>query len=328
MVCAARKDANGRSINYLRVSVTDRCNLRCFYCTPVHGLNLIPHKEILTYEEILAVVEAGLNLGITKVRVTGGEPLMRRGLVGFIEKLARLDGISEVALTTNGVNLSQVAHELKAAGLSRINVSLDSLTKQSFARITGLDALDRVLEGIKVAQQAGFEPIKINTVVIGGSNEEQVEDFARMTIDSPLEVRFIEFMPVGDKISWNAGRVISAAWIKERIEKRFGPLTPLQGRRPQDGPAIRFAIAGAKGVIGFINAMSGHTCADCNRLRLTSDGRIRPCLFSDMELDVKSLLRQGAGREQIVALMEQAIAKKPASRTQAPCRRPMSAIGG
>ncbi len=328
MVCAARKDANGRSINYLRVSVTDRCNLRCFYCTPVHGLNLIPHSEILSYEEILAVVEAGLNLGINKVRVTGGEPLMRRGLIGFIEKLARLEGISEVALTTNGVNLGQMAHELKAAGLSRINISLDSLKRQAFARITGLDALDSVLEGIKIAQQAGFEPIKINTVVIGGSNEDQVEDFARLTIDKPLEVRFIEFMPVGDKISWNPGRVISAAWVRERIERSFGPLKPLQGRKPQDGPAIRFSIEGAKGTIGFINAMSGHTCADCNRLRLTADGHIRPCLFSDLEFDVKNLLRQVADREQIVALLEQAIAKKPASRTAAPCRRPMSAIGG
>jgi cyclic pyranopterin phosphate synthase len=328
VVCAARKDANGRAINYLRVSVTDRCNLRCFYCTPVHGLNLIPHSEILSYEEILAVVEAGLHLGIRKVRVTGGEPLVRRGLTDFIEKLAGLCGISEVALTTNGVNLGQMAHQLKAAGLSRINVSLDSLERKPFASITGLDALDRVLEGISVAEQAGFAPIKINMVVIGGSNEDQVEAFARLTLDRPLEVRFIEFMPVGDKIAWSPGKVVSAAWITSRIEKQFGPLTALNERRPDDGPARRFAIAGAKGTLGFINAMSGHTCADCNRLRLTADGRIRPCLFSDLEFDVKTLLRQGAGQGEIVSLLEKAIAKKPASRTQAPCRRPMSTIGG
>lgn len=322
-----------REINYLRVSVTDRCNLRCFYCVPVAGLTLVPHKEILSYEEIVTVIEAGVRAGIKKVRLTGGEPLVRRGICNLVSRLAQMPGIKELSLTTNGVLLEKMAKPLKQAGLARINVSLDSLDPATFCRITGRDHCLDVQKGIDAALTAGFDPIKVNVVAIAGTNEHEFEAFARLTIDRPLSVRFIEYMPIGNYVKWDPKNSISTDAIQSCLEKQVGRLIPLKDGAPTDGPAQRFAFSGAVGEVGFINAMSGHFCETCNRMRLTADGKLRPCLFSDHEIDVKGVLRGGGTAKDLDQRFSMAIEKKPKSREKsgangAGCSRAMSAIGG
>ena len=324
-------DRNHRVINYLRISLTDRCNLRCTYCMPEEGIACLPHAEILTYEEILRLARLAVRGGIRKVRLTGGEPLVRRGVIDFVCRLGKLEGLEVMGMTTNGVLMADYAEDLRACGVSRINVSLDTLRPERYAQITRREAFHRVWEGLQAAERTGFEPIKINVVAMRGVNDDEILDFARLSLEKPYHVRFIEFMPVGAENGWTKDRFISTDEIRERIG-RLGSLRPLQ-HRPMDGPAERFVLDGGRGEIGFIGALSHHFCSQCNRLRLTSAGTLRGCLFSDEEIDVKTPLRSGASDEVLSGLIQRAIETKPAghgSLLQSPrkCSRPMSTIGG
>lgn len=326
-------DQENRKINYLRISVTDRCNLRCMYCMPCDENPFIPHSEILSYEEILRLTTLAVRVGIRKVRLTGGEPLIRRDILDFIRDLGKLDGLEQITLTTNGILLPETAGKLMASGVRRINVSLDSLRPERYAQITRKDMLHRVLEGINVAERMGFDPIKLNVVMLRGVNDDEITDFARLSLNKPYQIRFIEFMPVGEGNGWSQGKFISIDEIRSKIAA-LGPLEPLERGESMDGPAERFKLKGAKGEIGFIGGMSNHFCSQCNRLRLTSSGTLRGCLFSDKEIDVKNPLRTGEPDEHIEGLILRAIETKPSgglgSLLQSPrkCSRPMSTIGG
>jgi len=327
-------DAYSRPINYLRISVTDRCNLRCVYCMPPEGVPWRPHEQILRYEEIKTIVRAAAELGISKVRLTGGEPLVRLGIVELVHMLARVPGVDDLTMTTNGVFLSRYAEALAGAGLRRVNVSLDTLRAQRFQRITRLGRIEDVLAGIEAAHQAGLEPVKINTVVIRGMNEDEVVDFARKTADEGWNVRFIEWMPVGNEQCmgrrWLDG-VVTAEEIRRRIESALGELQPAKASTG-GGPARYYHLPGARGTIGFITPVSEHFCFRCNRLRLTADGQLRLCLLCDEEIDLRTPLRCGAGVAQIRALILQGIERKPLQHhldeSKGPERRVMSQIGG
>ena len=324
-------DNNHRVINYLRLSVTDRCNLRCIYCMPEKGIRFMPHSEILTYEEILHIVRLSIQKGIRKVRLTGGEPLVRKGFISFLERLSKIEGLEEITLTTNGVLLKSFAADIKNCGISRINVSLDSLRPERFFRITGRDFFERVWEGLEEAEYVGFNPIKINVVAIKGVNDDEILDFAALTLEKPYHVRFIEIMPIGDKNIWTAEKFISAKEIHNRIQT-LGVLQPI-GHNPLDGPAERYALEGAKGEVGFIGALSNHFCDNCNRLRLTADGHLKGCLFSDQETDIKTPLRDGKGDSHLLNLIMDTILNKPKDHGLLPynprkCVRPMNSIGG
>ncbi|MCX5860853.1 MAG: GTP 3',8-cyclase MoaA [Desulfomonile sp.] len=322
-------DHHQRTVDYLRVSITDLCNLRCVYCRPPEGVKLVSHNDILRYEEILAIIRAAKDLGIRKIRITGGEPLVRRGAVEFIRQLVSLKGIEDVGLTTNGVLLSSMAQELVDAGLKRINVSLDSLRTDTFKHITGRDYLAEVVSGIDEAIKVGLTPVKINMVLLDGINEQDVPDFARLTLDKPLDVRFIERMPFGSQTLPNSPDSFSARKAMEIISKKVGKLDPVD-REPLDGPATMFRLAGASGRIGIIDPVTGHFCGTCNRLRLTARGTLRPCLLSPQEIDVKSALRRGASQEALARIFRAAVLAKPVGGV---CRHTamndnMNAIGG
>uniref|UniRef100_A0A7C4AIQ6 GTP 3',8-cyclase n=1 Tax=Thermodesulfovibrio aggregans TaxID=86166 RepID=A0A7C4AIQ6_9BACT len=321
------KDKYNRNIDYLRISIIDRCNLRCIYCMPEEGIkNLLPHHEILTYEEILRVVRVAVSLGIFKIRITGGEPLIRKDLVSFIEELSRIEGIRDIGMTTNGVFLKKYAGALYQAGLKRVNISLDSLTEDKFRAITRCGSFRDVLEGIEEAFRVGFNPVKINVVVIKGMNDDEIEKFALWSKEVPYQIRFIEFMPVGSAI-WKKELFMSTAEIKDKIERNVGKLIPVQIRK--SGPAEYFMIDGARGLLGFISPMTTHICVKCNRLRLTSDGKLRPCLFSDKEIDIKKYLRSGATEEELREVFKEAIHLKPEGMSEhAKPLRAMSTIGG
>ncbi len=282
-------DSFGRKINYLRLSVTDRCNMRCAYCMPAEGIQLLRHDDILSYEELVRIARAAVASGIEKIRVTGGEPLVRKGIVPFLAQLAALPGLRQLVLTTNGLHLEGMAEELYAAGVQRLNVSLDSLQPETFATITRGASLRRVLAGIEAAERAGF-PLKINMVVMRGVNDAEILDFAAMTIDRPLTVRFIEYMPAIRAENWES-LIVPGNTILEDIGHRYS-LEPLE-RDGLAGPARVFRIAGAAGTIGVITPVSGHFCGECNRIRVTATGRARGCLFSDDGLDLKPLLATG-----------------------------------
>jgi len=322
-------DSWQRQINYLRISVTDRCNLRCIYCT-AQAMPRLSHDDILRYEEIYRVAQAAASLGINKVRLTGGEPLVRLDLSKLVEMISRIEGIDDIALTTNGILLSQYATELKEAGLKRVNVSLDTLKREKFLRITGLDKFDEVLAGIKAAHLTGLEPVKINMVVLRGINDDEVLDFARKTIHDGWHVRFIEFMPFVTSEA-EVLDTVSAREIRELI-KSLGELEPYTGNTG-NGPARYYRIPGASGTIGFITPMTEHFCHSCNRLRLTSDGQLRPCLLDDDEVNLKEALRNGASLEELRQLIQQAVAIKRerhrlAEGLTTPVGRPMCQIGG
>lgn len=321
------KDNHNRNIDYLRISVTDRCNLRCIYCMPEEGIkNLLPHHEILSYEEILRVVEIGIHLGITKIRVTGGEPLLRKGIVNFIERLARIEGIQDIGMTTNGILLKKFAKDLHNAGLRRVNVSLDSLDENKFRAITRIGSIYEVLEGIEEANKVGLKPVKVNVVIMRGINDDEIEKFIRWSMEVPYQIRFIEFMPVGPN-AWRKELFMSKDEIKEKIEKKIGKLIPV--RMKKSGPAEYFTFEGAKGVIGFISPITSHICVRCNRLRLTADGKLRPCLFSDKEVDLKKVLREGASQKKISEIIIKTIHLKPKGMSEhTKPLRPMSTIGG
>jgi len=324
------QDKNHRTINYLRLSVTDRCNLRCIYCMPEEGVRFMPHSEILTYEEMLRLVALSIQRGIRKVRVTGGEPLVRKGFTGFLERLCKIQGLDDVALTTNGVLLKRYAADIRRCGICRVNVSLDSLRPERFFRITGRDSFKQVWEGIEEAERVGFDPVKINVVAIKGVNDDEILDFADLAMKKPYHIRFIELMPVGGN-GWNPEKFMSTDEIYQKLQS-IGNLVPVKSN-PTDGPARRYKIEGSRGEIGFIGALSHHFCAVCNRLRLTAEGNLRGCLFSDQETDLKTPLREGKGDEVLLRLIDWAIENKPKDHgllVQAPrkCVRQMHSIGG
>lgn len=331
------KDNYQRSIDYLRVSITDRCNLRCIYCMPSGGLIPIEHKEILTYEEIIRVISISSKIGVRKIRITGGEPLVRRNVVYLIESIKNIDGIEDLSLTTNGILLSRYAEELKHAGLDRVNVSLDTLNPERYRMITRGGDLDFVLKGIEAIERVGLNPIKINMVPIRGINSDEIKDFAKLTLKSPYQVRFIEYMPFGSEEMWSTEKFISTEEIKSIVES-IDTLYPVKMKK--SGPARYFRLENGLGVIGFISPISNHFCDECNRLRLTADGKLRPCLFSETEIDLKPALRGGASDDEIKRLLKLSIEIKPEGHNIDPeklalmiknrefCRRPMSRIGG
>lgn len=325
-------DGYNRNISYLRVSVTDRCNLRCRYCMPKEGLSLTGHDDILRYEEILRIIGVAVKMGVAKVRITGGEPLVRHGVVDFIARLNDIEGLRDISLTTNGILLENFAAGLFTAGVKRINVSLDSLNPERYTRITRGGNLNDVLRGIDAVHRIGFSPIKINVVVIKGVNDDEVLDFAGLTLDKPYQVRFIELMPFG---SGNDGRYLSNEVVKERIGGVYPLESPLRTGAGTEGPAQVYRIGGGRGEIGFISPVSHSFCSSCNRLRLTADGHLRACLLMDEEIDLKAPLRAGCSDEEIERLIGGAVSKKSAQHERAcsdnnlrKCAKQMFSIGG
>ncbi len=317
-----------RVINYVRISVTDRCNLRCKYC--VDGdFPFIPHDEVLRYEEIIRFVRICAGLGVTKIRLTGGEPLVRRGIPFLIKEIASIEGIKDIGLTTNGVYLGRQIPELKEAGLKRVNISLDTLKKERFAYITGVDAFDEVLRSVKLSVYAGLSPVKINTVIIQDFNDDEILSFAKLAKTRSVEVRFIEFMPFGESDLWHSSTIITSQEIEERIRTQNALLPPSDSNR---GPARMLDIKDGLGRIGFISPVSSHICSECNRLRLTSRGAIKPCLFGDDEYDVRTMLRQGASDEEVGNFILHTVKAKPERKADMgqirKCQRNLRHIGG
>lgn len=305
------EDSQSRKITYLRLSITDRCNLRCTYCIPAEGFEWKERDEILRYEEILRVVAVGARLGLQKVRVTGGEPLVRRGVVEFIAELNRIEGLREMALSTNGVLFKRYAQALFDTGLRRVNFSLDSLNPRKFAEITLRDEFKKVWTGIEEAERVGFSPIKINVVLQKGVNDDEILDFARLTVARPFHVRFIELMPCVNYEAWRI-KYYPMDEIKARIEKELGQLSPELVRDESCGPARNFRLPGGKGIIGFIPAISDpEFCNRCNRVRFTADGKLYPCLFGDTSVDFREALRRGCDDGEMERLFETAIGIKP-----------------
>ncbi len=303
-------EASPQEINYLRISITDRCNLRCFYCTYWQEWEKLPATEILRYEELIRIAEVAAAAGIRKFRVTGGEPLVRRGVVSFIRSLHKVPGIEEVCLTTNGVGLQELAPALYDAGLRHLNLSLDTLRRDRYQKITGSDNLLAVLAGLEQATSIGFHPLKINCVVLKGINDDEFVDLALLARDHPYQVRFIELMPTISRRQWHR-HFIPMAEIRRRLEV-LGPLEPVtQGNTA--GPACIFHLAGFRGELGFISPMSEHHCSTCNRLRLTAAGKLRPCLMASSEIDLKGPLRQGASDNLLGWLFQEATHLKEGS---------------
>ena len=304
-------DAFDRKIDYLRISITDHCNLNCKYCSPpFSGRTHLQRREILTFEEIAVLAEAAVAAGITKIRLTGGEPLIRNGVVDLCRMLTEINGLESLSLTTNGIRLQALAKPLAKAGVKRINVSLDSLKRNRFTQITGQDRLTEVLAGIKAAEVAGLAPIKINTVVMRGVNDNEIADLAALTFDNPYHVRFIELMPFQHASCGDYDRLhVPVGEIIRKIPgidcARVNPILD------NPGPARLCALPGAKGKIGFIAPMSWHFCGSCNRLRLTADGKIRSCLFSNDEMDIKTPLRRGASKKELSEFFTSAAKHKP-----------------
>ncbi len=323
-------DKYNRCLNYLRISITDRCNLRCIYCVPDDSHQRLPHKEILRYEEILRLVRIGVRFGISKVRVTGGEPLIRKGVYDFLGQLTQIDGLSDVSLTTNGVLLKDNIKKIRSAGIKRINVSMDTLNRQKYKDITGHDMFDQVWEGIESAQNMGFDPVKINVVALNGINDDELIDIAGLSFSYPFHIRFIEYMPIGAS-HINIGNQLLAPEIKKRINV-LGKLISVKNGI-NDGPASRYKFKGAKGEIGFIHAISKHFCNECNRLRLTASGKLRPCLLSDHQEDLKGPLRRGCLDSELADVFLRAVSHKPVGHNIAgdqpgKVAGQMSAIGG
>lgn len=297
------RDEYGRKIDYLRISVTDRCNLRCIYCMPEGGIVVRKPEEILTFEEIKEIVKVSLSLGINRVRITGGEPLIRRELIKLIDFLGTI--VEDLSLTTNGILLGKYAHQLREKGLKWVNISLDSLKESRYRAITRGGDLRKVLRGIDESLEAGLHPVKVNMVVMRGTNEDEIIDFVKLIADRPLSVRFIEFMPSS---GWSEERFISIAEVKRHCESLFSlhPTEEIGG-----GPAEYYSIENFPGKIGFISPLSLKFCSCCNRLRLTSDGRLKPCLYSDVDIDLREALRGGATREELTLLLKMAVHRKP-----------------
>jgi cyclic pyranopterin phosphate synthase len=300
-------DSLGRNINYLRLSVTDRCNMRCFYCMPKEGIVKKGHEAVLSYEELQLVAETAVELGIEKIRITGGEPLVRRGIVNFLGKLSAIPGLRHLALTSNGLLLAEMAADLYKAGVQRLNVSLDSLIPQTFSEITRGGDLKRVLAGLDAAEQAGFPPPKINCVIMRGVNDAEILDFADMTLSHGNSIRFIEYMPAVKEDDWQR-YCISGEEILQQIAGRY-TLEQLD-KGPFAGPSRDFRIPGARGSIGIITAVSGHFCSECNRIRVTSTGQAKGCLFSDAKTNLLPWLRP-PDREGLAEVLRFIVSSKP-----------------
>lgn len=301
------KDSYERSIDYLRISVTDKCNLNCVYCMPKKGIKYFKESEVLTSEEIVRFVRIAKKQGLRKVRITGGEPLMKKDITMLISSIKQI-GIQDLSLTTNGIMLSELAGELKRAGLDRVNISLDSMTADRYKTITNGGDINCVWEAIKEAEKVGLTPLKINVVPIRGFNDADILSFASLTFDKNYHIRFIEFMPVGCNEIWRKDKCISSAEVIEIISK-LGNLERLEFKGK--GPSRNYRIKGAKGVIGIISPLSDHFCGFCNRLRLTTDGKIKPCLFSKVAIDIKTPMRSGASDREIEKLFFNSIKVKP-----------------
>ena len=301
------KDGFGREITYLRLSVTERCNLRCRYCMPEDGICTKRHDEMLTEDEMIMAVQAAASLGVHKLRLTGGEPLVKKNILSICERSAAVEGIKEVCLTTNGTLLPQMAKQLRAAGADRLNISLDTLNSEKYAYITRRGTLEQALRGIEAALEAGFDRLKINAVLIGGFNDDEIPALAELTKRYPADMRFIELMPMTDNEEFGQKAYVSGAAV-------LAALPELEPVPHNDGVAKLYHLPGAQGNIGLISAVSSHFCATCNRIRLTADGKLKPCLHSDQEYSIKGLDYEGMRKE-----MERAILAKPA------CHAPLSA---
>lgn len=318
-------DREGREINYLRISTTDLCNLRCRYCTPEEGVSKRCHSEILSLEEIAEVVKASAKLGINKVRLTGGEPLVRKGIVELVRKISDIKGINEIALTTNGILLKQLAKPLKEAGLKRVNISIDTLKPDRYEYITRGGKLSDVLEGIEAAKKAGLYPLKFNVVLVKGFNDDEIEDFVNLTMDNEIDVRFIELMPIGEN-----GEMSKENFIPNTLVLDKNPSLIPVSSSDKSAPAKYYKFEGGKGKIGLINPISSHFCSTCNRLRLTADGKIKPCLHSNEEIDIRRTLRENGD---ILSVISKAIRVKPKEHhinedNYTPIDREMFQIGG
>lgn len=315
-------DTFGRQITYLRLSVTERCNLRCRYCMPEEGICKKPHNEMLTEDEMILAIEAAASLGIHKLRLTGGEPLVKKNILSICRRAAEVDGIREICLTTNGILLPEMAKDLKKAGVDRLNISLDTLDAEKYRYITRRGTLEDAFAGIEAALSAGFEQLKINTVLIGGFNDDEIPQLAELTRRYPADVRFIELMPMYD-----SGDFGSEAYVPG--DAVLKALPELEERPSSDGVARLYRLPNARGNVGLISAVSSHFCATCNRIRLTADGKLKPCLHSDQEFSIKGLDFDGMRWE-----MERAILAKPAchaplsSENRSSAGRNMNQIGG
>ena len=328
-------DSFGRLHNNLRISVTDRCNIRCFYCMPAEDVQFMEKSELLTFEEIERFVRVAVPLGLDKLRLTGGEPLVRRDLHKLVAKLAAIPGVKDIGLTTNGILLADQAEPLFEAGLRRINISLDALTPEKFKKFTRREGFEQVIEGIRAAQRAGFDPVKINAVSVRGLTEEEIVPFGHFARETGVEVRFIEYMPLDADNAWERGKVLFAHEILESLSTSIMPLIPTDEGQVSGhgGPATDFVFEDGIGRIGFIASVSQPFCMSCNRIRITADGKLRNCLFSLDETDIRTLLRGNAADELIVAAIRSSVAAKKEGHEINTARfiqptRPMHSIGG
>ena len=326
---SALLDQFGRRIEYLRISVTDRCNFRCSYCMPLEGLAWLPKSDILSYEEIAEVVRQLAPMGLRRVRITGGEPTIRPQLSTLVRQLRAIAAVDDIALSTNGVRLPELARELADAGLDRVNMSSDSLRPDRIAAIARRDLRFDPITSATAAQDAGLAPIKLNVVVMRGINDDEVLDFARLTLDRPWHVRFIELMPVGEMAMLTDAHVLSSDEVLSRIAAAFGALAPAAGPARGNGPAAYHRLPGAAGTIGVITPMTHTYCGSCNRVRLTADGRLRTCLFGDHEVDLRTPLRAGTP---LAPFVHRALAEKPEAHALLARRvgglRALSQVGG
>lgn len=315
------KDSHGRTIDYMRISLTDRCNLRCIYCMPAEGIEQVSHNQIIRFSEIERLVRIAAGMGVRRIRLTGGEPLVRKGVVDLVRAIKDTPGIEDISMTTNGILLAQMAHDLREAGLNRLNISLDTLDADQFKMITRCGNIEDVLAGIQAALDEGFNPVKLNAVAVRSLNQDYLA-FAKLSIDRPLHVRFIEYMPVGDSngvagCGWGKQDVISCEELFETINAQakaegLGELRPADGKSTPigGGPARYYEFPDAQGTVGFISPLSRHFCSECNRLRLTAEGMIRPCLFSDEEYDIREALEHGSD-DDVRQVLQTALHAKP-----------------
>lgn len=317
------------AVEYLRISLTDRCNLNCIYCTPLEKNGYLPHEELLRHEEIARAAAAFVRDGVTKIRLTGGEPLIRKDVVELVRMLKAIPGLKELALTTNGMRLGALAKDLRSAGLDRVNISLDTLKEKTFKEITGSSGLDKVLEGINSSLEAGFSQVKLNVVIMRGINDAEVEDFARLSIERPITVRFIELFPTNKRSTKLFNAHFPTAEAKKRIEAAFGPLEQLRAGH-SDGPARVYKLGGAKGQLGFISGRSDYFCGSCNRMRMDCTGKVYPCLFSPATHNLRDLLRGGADDDALADYIKKIFLVKSNYKKDSPTAGhiEMSSLGG
>lgn len=316
-------------VDYLRLSLTDKCNLNCVYCTPLEKEKFLGRDEVLSYEEITKAVSLFVDAGIRKVRLTGGEPLIKKDIDVLIGMLSNIEGLEEISMTTNGVYLKNLAVKLKHSGLDRINISIDTLNKERFKSITGFDSFDSVWSGIKEALEIGLSPVKLNVILMKGINDDEISDFAQLSLDYPLAVRFIEFFPTNKRSMKFSGCLLNNGDVKKEITEKFGAIEIAPWVKG-NGPAEYFKLKGSKGLIGFISSSSGNFCDDCNRIRMDCAGRISPCLFSGPILDMRELLRPNLEEDKLLSRIKEIFIIKPRYNKNkiADPKIEMSSIGG